>query len=270
MPRCAGVSLDEQRPPRARDRADVLCRDRARAARRRQRAPRLLEAVRPDRVSSRSSDALLATRRRALAGRARSLGRASRRGRRRGASATSQYETDRARFIGRGRSIGAAGRHDSTAGRFEHGRHGARPGLRAAPPRARSRPAATARVAFWTWSRRRAPSSCDLVDKHQRPQRVRAGGDAGLDPGAGAAPPSRRRAPTRRATSSAWPADLLYADPALRPPSETILRGSRRPSRRSGPHGISGDLPIVLRAHRRGRGHRHRSASCCARTSTGA
>jgi cyclic beta-1,2-glucan synthetase len=154
-----------------------------------------------------------------------------------------EIETDRARFIGRGRTLGEAvairdGRPlSNTVGTVLDPVFALRRRVMVAPSR-------TARVAFWTILASSRAELLDLVDKHQE------------------------RNAFERATTLAWTqaqvqlrhlgvkpdeagdfqrlaGHIVYADPRLRPPSETIRQGA---GAQAGlwPHGISGDIPIVL------------------------
>jgi cyclic beta-1,2-glucan synthetase len=154
-----------------------------------------------------------------------------------------QFETDRARFLGRGRgirtpmSVIGETRLSNTAGIVLDP-------IVSLRRRVRVPPQTTVRVAFWTLIAPSRDEALDLVDKHH---------DAtAFD----------------RATTLAWTqaqvqlhhlgigADeahlfqrlanrVLYSDPTLRPPSETLKRGGGAASM-LWPQGISGDLPIVL------------------------
>ena len=231
----------EFRQPGARDRRDLLCRAGAGAAGRRRRASGLLEAVRRDRVSCRpgrsAGDAAAAR-----AGRAGDLGRASGRRRRRGGGEAGGR--DRPGPFPRPRPRHPpADRGDRRPALVQHGRHGARSGLRPAPPRA---------------CRTRRDRAHRVLDRGRRIPR------GGARPGRQASRPTA----FERAATLAWtqaqvqlhhlgidPGEaglfqrlaghLLYAGPALRPSSDTILRGAGgQPG--LWPMGISGDLPIVL------------------------
>ena len=154
-----------------------------------------------------------------------------------------QFETDRARFIGRGRetrtAIAMAARTplSNTVGTVLDPVVSIRRRVRV-PPRA------TVRVAFWTLIAPSRQEALDLADKHHEAMAF------------------------DRATTLAWTqaqvqlhhlgigADeahlfqrlanrVLYSDPSLRPPSETLKRGDGSVSM-LWPQGISGDLPIVL------------------------
>ena len=156
---------------------------------------------------------------------------------------TVQYETDRARFLGRGRSIrdpiSIAERRplSNTAGTVLDPVFSLRRRLRLAP-------GATARVHLTTLVGPSRDAVLALAGKYRDP--------ATFD----------------RVTSLAWTqaqvqlrhlgistdeahlfqrlaTRLLYSDPTLRAPVETLLRNRRGPSALWG-HGISGDLPIVL------------------------
>ncbi|EWY41660.1 glycosyl transferase [Skermanella stibiiresistens SB22] len=154
-----------------------------------------------------------------------------------------QIETDRARFIGRGHALGQAvaihggGPLSNTVGTVLDPIFALRRRVVVAPSK-------TARVAFWTMLAASRAELLDLIDKHQD------------------------RNAFERATTLAWTqaqvqlrhlgvkpeeaADfqnlaghIIHADPRLRPPSETIRRGAG-PQSGLWPHGISGDIPIVL------------------------
>jgi len=154
-----------------------------------------------------------------------------------------QYESDRARFLGRGRTVGTAaaivdGRPlSNTAGTVLDPVFSLR--LRVAVP-----PGKVARVAFWTVVASSRGELLTLIDKHHDRNafdraRTLAWTQAQvqlrhLDIEAEEAADFQRLA-----------APILYADPRFRVPSDAIVRGA---GSQSGlwPHGISGDLPIVL------------------------
>jgi cyclic beta-1,2-glucan synthetase len=154
-----------------------------------------------------------------------------------------EVETDRARFLGRGRSV-----RTSIAmidGRALSNTVGAvLDPIFALRRRVRIQPGATARISFWTMAASTRETLLDIVDKH------------------------RDATAYSRATTLAWTqaqvqlhhlgvtageaslfqrlaSHVIYVNPALRPPSDTILRGA---GAQAGlwPLGISGDLPIVL------------------------
>jgi cyclic beta-1,2-glucan synthetase len=154
-----------------------------------------------------------------------------------------EVETDRARFLGRGHGVRRPiavidGRPlSNTVGTVLDPIFALRRRVRVAP-------GATVRVTFWTLVAETREAVLDLVDKHRdAPAFERAGTLAwtqaqvqlhhlGIDPDAAGL--FQRIA-----------GHLLYAGPALRPSSDTILRGSGgQPGLWS--TGISGDLPIVL------------------------
>ena len=234
---------DQPRLARSRDRADVVRRDRPRAAGGRRRPPGLPEPVRPDRVRPRDRRppgdppaAIAATSRR-------SGPRTSRRSRR-SRGGVIQYETDRARFLGRGRSVRSPvsvidGRPlSNTVGAVLDPIFSLGCRVQARPRRDRPR---------------------DLL--HRRRRVARGGPRPGRQvPRVGRRSNARRpwpgrrprsssttsaSSPTRRISSSAWPTG-----------SSTRIRrcGRRRAllarNERGAPalwaHGISGDLPIVL------------------------
>ena len=154
-----------------------------------------------------------------------------------------QFETDRVRFLGRGRGI------RSPAAMLPRSPLSGTVGTVLDPifslrRRVRVAPRTTVRIAFWTLIAPTRAEALDLVDKHH---------DA---------------AAFERATTLAWTQGqvqlrhlgigvgeahlfqrlanrVLYADPTLRPSSEILKRGGGAASM-LWPHGISGDLPIVL------------------------
>ncbi|WP_324734045.1 GH36-type glycosyl hydrolase domain-containing protein [Pseudomonas paeninsulae] len=154
-----------------------------------------------------------------------------------------QYESDRARFIGQRPSIAAAAvivdgqALSNTVGTVLDP-------IFALKYRVSIAPGKVARVAFWTLVASSRTELLDLIDKHHD------------------------RSAFERAKTLAWTqaqvqlrhldilaaeaadfqrlaAPILYADPRFRAPSTAILRGA---GAQAGlwPHGISGDLPIVL------------------------
>ena len=154
-----------------------------------------------------------------------------------------EVETDRARFLGRGQSIHRPiavtdGRPlSNTVGTVLDPIFALRRRVRVAP-------GATVRIAFWTVVAESREAVLDLVDKHRdAPAFERAATRAwaraqvqlhhlGIDPG-------------EAGLFQRVAGHLLNAGPALRPSSETIMRGAGgQPG--LWPMGISGDLPIVL------------------------
>ncbi len=154
-----------------------------------------------------------------------------------------QFETDRARFLGRGQTIRSPAAItdgwplSNTSGPVLDAIFSLRRRVRI--PRG-----STARVAFWTVVAPSRDEVLDLADKHHDPMAF------------------------DRATTLAWTQaqmqlhhlgvdtneahlfqrlanHVLYSDPALRPFPAAIGRGLRKVST-LWPHGISGDLPIVL------------------------
>jgi cyclic beta-1,2-glucan synthetase len=154
-----------------------------------------------------------------------------------------QYETDRARFLGRGRGIRAAlsvldGRPlSNTAGSVLDPIFSLR-------VRARIAPGASARVTFSTVVAGSREAVLDLADKFHDP--------ATFDRVVTLAR-TEAQVELRHLGVEADEAHLfqrlanriLYADPSLRPSSEALRRASGG-ARALWPHGISGDLPIVL------------------------
>ncbi len=159
------------------------------------------------------------------------------------ASGDVQFETDRARFLGRGQTIRSSAAIadgwplSNTSGPVLDSIFSLRRRVRI--PRG-----ATARIAFWTLAARSRDDVLDLADKHHDSMAF------------------------ERATTLAWTQaqmqlnhlgigsdeahlfqrlanHVLYSDPTLRPPADTLRRGARKVSTLWA-HGISGDLPIVL------------------------
>jgi len=154
-----------------------------------------------------------------------------------------QFETDRARFLGRGRDIRTpisvmdSRPLSQTVGAVLDPIFSMRCRVHI-PPRA------TVRVAFWTLIAASRADALDLADKH------------------------RDSAAFERAVTLAWTQaqvqlhhlnvgpdeahlfqrlanHVLYCDPTMRPSSEVLKRNARAAST-LWPHGISGDLPIIL------------------------
>ena len=154
-----------------------------------------------------------------------------------------QFETDRARFLGRGRGvrtpISMIGRRplSNTAGTVLDPIVSLRRSVRIQPQ-------ATARVAFWTLVASSRTEALDLADKHHEAIAFdRAGTLAWTQAqvqlhhlGIGA-----REAHVFQRLANR----ILYSDPTLRPPPDTLKRGDGAASM-LWPQGISGDLPIVL------------------------
>ncbi|MGA8171221.1 MAG: glycosyl transferase, partial [Methylocystis sp.] len=154
-----------------------------------------------------------------------------------------EIETDRARFIGRGQSVRTP--IAMIDGRKLSNSVGAvLDPIFALRRRVRIAPGAVARISFWTMAASTRETLLDIIDKH------------------------RDVTAYSRATTLAWTqaqvqlhhlgvtageaslfqrlaSHVIYANPTLRPPSDTIFRGA---GAQSGlwPLGVSGDLPIVL------------------------
>ena len=154
-----------------------------------------------------------------------------------------EYETDRSRFLGRGR----------------HGRNpiavmDSRPlsnsvgavldPVFAMRRRIRVAPGATVRVAFWTLAASSRAGLFDAIDKHR---------DATAFSRAAMLAWTQAQVQLHHLGVTAGEASLfqrlaghvIYASPALRPSSETLLRGAG-PQSGLWSQGVSGDLPIVL------------------------
>ena len=248
------VSLTNLGSARARDRADLVRRDRAGAAGRRRRASRpsptcssQTEFVADARRAARDAPA-------AVAGRAAGLGgarRRSSRARRVGDVAV----RDRPGALPRPRARRSARRSSVIDGRPLSNTAGAvLDPIFSLRRRVRARARRHARASrSRRWSRRRARAALDLADKYRDPAAFERAVDAGLDAGAGAAAPPRHR--RRRGAPLPAPRQphALRRPGAARRRRTCCARNARGPSALWA-HGISGDLPIVLRADRRGRG----------------
>ena len=154
-----------------------------------------------------------------------------------------EIETDRARFLGRGGSIRTAAA--ALDGRALSGTTGTvLDPIFALRRRVRVAPGETVRVAFWTIVARSRETLLDLVDKHrditaferastlawtQAQVQLR---HIGITPG-------------EAALFQRLAGHLVHATTALRPSSDSILRGAGSQSSLWS-LGISGDLPIVL------------------------
>ncbi|HVZ90678.1 MAG TPA: glucoamylase family protein [Rhizomicrobium sp.] len=154
-----------------------------------------------------------------------------------------QFETDRARFLGRGQTIRAPAAIvdgwplSNSAGAVLDPIFSLRRRVRIARGQ-------TARISFWTMAAQTREEALELVDRHRDSHAFERASTLAwtlaqmqlrhLGVGADEANLFQRLAN-----------HLVYPDPALRAPSETIARGLRRVSA-LWPHGISGDLPIVL------------------------
>jgi len=154
-----------------------------------------------------------------------------------------QFETDRARFLGRGQTIRSSAMINegwplsNTAGAVLDPIFSLR--RRVKVPRG-----GTVRIAFWTLVAASRDEVLALADKHHDPVAFER---------ATALAWSQAQTQLRHLGINSEEANLfqrlanrvLYADSALRPPSEAIKRGLR-PASTLWEHGISGDLPIVL------------------------
>ena len=154
-----------------------------------------------------------------------------------------QIETDRARFIGRGRSVrDPAAISDqrplsNTTGTVLDP-------VFASRRRMRIRPGGSVRIAFWTFVGRSRDEVIALADRHREPtafDRVTT-----LAWSQGQIERHHMGLTSEQANQyQRLASHLLYANPALRAPSQTIERGAQ-PASALWAHGISGDLPIVL------------------------
>ena len=178
-----------------------------------------------------------------------------------------EIETDRARFLGRGNDVGnAVAVHGRTAP-LQHGRIRARSGIRAAPARAGSGGRRGAyRLLDGRGELARGAARCHRqASGHQR---LRAGGHAGVDAGAGSAAPSRRRArPGQPLSAPRRTRDLRQSGAALLVGYDSPWPGGTAFPVGAGHLGRRADR---AGAHRRGRGFGRRPARSCAPASIGA
>ena len=209
--------------------------------------------------------AILATRRRRAPTRAGDLGRAPGDRRRRGGGQAG--DRDRPGPLPRPRPRHSpADRGDRRPAVVQHGRHRARSDLRAAPPCA-GRPRRDRAHRLLDRGRRIAHGRARPGRQASRRHRVRARGHAGLDPGAGAAPPSRHRSGRSR------PVPAPRRPPAAcRPDAAAVLRHHparrRRTARACGPWAF----PATCRSCCCASPTSNTSISpgnCCRRTNTG-
>ncbi len=156
---------------------------------------------------------------------------------------TPQYETDRARFLGRGRGI-------RNAGSIEDGRPLSNTAGSVLDPivslrrRVRLPAGATARVHFATLAADSREKALELADKYREPAAFERTANVAW---------TQAQVQLRHLGISADEAHLfqrvatriLYSDPSLRAPAHVLLR-NRKGASALWPHGISGDLPIVL------------------------
>ncbi len=154
-----------------------------------------------------------------------------------------EFETDRARFLGRGRGVRTPiAVMDSRP--LSNSIGAVLDPIFSIRRRIRIAPGATARVAFWTLAASTRAALLDGVDKHR---------DATAFDRASMLAWTQAQVQLHHLGVTAGEAGLfqrlaghvIYAAPALRPSSDTIVRGG---GAQSGlwPQGISGDLPIVL------------------------
>ena len=160
-----------------------------------------------------------------------------------GVAARPEVETDRARFLGRGRGVRTAisvvdGRPlSNTVGTVLDAVFAMRRRVRIAP-------GASAHIAFWTVVASSREALLDLIDKHRDTTAFERAATLAWTQ----AQVQLRHlgiSPRQASTFQRLAGHLIYSAPALRPSSDTILRGV---GAQSGlwPLSISGDLPILL------------------------
>ncbi|WP_236611926.1 GH36-type glycosyl hydrolase domain-containing protein [Phenylobacterium zucineum] len=154
-----------------------------------------------------------------------------------------EFETDRARFLGRGRDVRAPAA--VMEGRPLSGQTGAvLDPIFALRRRLRIAPGSTARVSFWTFAAGSREALLDLLDQHL---------DSAACERAAALAWTRAQVQLRHLGVTHRDAEdfqrlaghLIYAAPALRPPSDVVAAGAGgQPDLWA--LGISGDLPLIL------------------------
>lgn len=158
-------------------------------------------------------------------------------------TAEQEVETDRARFIGRGRTIGEAVAMDGGEP-LSNSVGAVLDPIFALRRRVAVAAGKVARVAFWTIVASSREELLDLVDKHH---------DSNAFQRAGTLAWTQAQVQLRHLGVKADEAadfqrlagHIVHADRKLRPSSDAIIRGAGgQPG--LWPHGISGDLPIVL------------------------
>jgi len=154
-----------------------------------------------------------------------------------------QFETDRARFVGRGRGIPTS--IAVTDGRALSNTVGTvLDPIFSLRHRVRLSPGGTARIAFWTLVASLRSEALDLADKHHDPTAFERAVTLAW---------TQAQVQLQHLGISSDEAHLfqrlanrvLYSDPTLRPSSDMLKQNALGPSV-LWPHGISGDLPIVL------------------------
>ena len=154
-----------------------------------------------------------------------------------------QYETDRARFLGRGRGI-------RNAGSIEDGRPMSNTAGSVLDPivslrrRVRLPAGGTARVHFATLAADSREKALELADKYREPAAFERTANVAW---------TQAQVQLRHLGITADEAHLfqrvatriLYSDPSLRAPAH-VLQRNRKGATALWPHGISGDLPILL------------------------
>ncbi len=156
---------------------------------------------------------------------------------------TRQFETDRARFLGRGRRIRTpisvidGGRLSNTAGSVLDPIFSLRCCVRL-PPRA------TVRVGFWTLVAPSRSEALDLADKHHDSTAFERAVTLAWTQ-AQVQLHHLRVSPDEAHLFQSVANQILYSGPTLRPSSEVLMR-NRQGQSALWPHGISGDLPIIL------------------------
>jgi len=154
-----------------------------------------------------------------------------------------QFETDRARFVGRGRGIPTS--IAVTGGRALSNTVGTvLDPIFSLRRRVRVSPGGTVRIAFWTLVASSRGEVLDLADKHHDPTAFERAVTLAW---------TQAQVQLQHLGTSSDEAHLfqrlanrvLYSDPTLRPSSDMLKQNALGPSV-LWPHGISGDLPIVL------------------------
>jgi cyclic beta-1,2-glucan synthetase len=153
-----------------------------------------------------------------------------------------EIETDRARFIGRGWSTGTAA---ALSGAALSGTVGTvLDPVFALRRRVVIAPGQTARVAFWTMVASSREELLDIIDKHQDASAY----ERALTLSWTQAQVQLRHLDMKTAEAADFQslaAHIIFADLRLRPAPDVIARGAG-PQSGLWPHGISGDIPIII------------------------
>ena len=179
-----------------------------------------------------------------------------------------QFETDRARFLGRGRGIRDARPLSRNGWPLSNTVGAVLDPIFSLRRRVQHRARSDSAHRVLDAGRRVARGGARSGRQASRRDGVRARDDAGLDPGADAASPSRHRCRRGHISSSGSPITCSIPIRRCGRRREILKRGGGAASMLWA-HGISGDLPIVLVRIDEDERPRRSSGSFCARTNIG-